>query len=85
MASLSAREFNQNVSLATRLANEEPVFITRRGQIEYVLISIEEYRSIRGQKTSLLDALYMPEAANIDFDEGVFDRNELTRGVDFDQ
>ena len=69
MASMSAREFNQNTSRATRLAQGEPVFVTNRGKIEYVLINIDDYHEIQGiGQSSLLDALQMPEAANIDLE-----------------
>lgn len=71
MASMSAREFNQNVSQATRLAQEEPVFISKRGQIEYVLISFKEYRKMQGKDTNLATALYLPEAAEIDIDSAI--------------
>ncbi|MCL1847506.1 MAG: hypothetical protein FWF91_06020 [Coriobacteriia bacterium] len=66
---MSAREFNQNTSRATRLAQEEPVFVTNRGRIEYVLINIDNYYEIQGiTQTSLLGAFHMPEAANIDLE-----------------
>ena len=69
MISMSAREFNQNASKATRLAKQEPVFVTNRGKIEYVLINIADYYELQlVNQSSLLEALYMPEAAVIDFD-----------------
>lgn len=68
MASMSAREFNQNVSKATRIADEEPVFVTRRGKVEYVLISIEEYEGFKKEKLSLYEALQMPEVEDIELE-----------------
>lgn len=81
---MSAREFNQNISRATRIAREEPVFITRRGTVEYVLVSVDEYRKLQDDRVSLLDAVYMPEAANIDLESGISVRKVEYRSVDFD-
>jgi len=51
------------------LAREEPVFVTNRGRVEYVLINIEDYNEIQGlSQSSILEALHMPEAAEIDFE-----------------
>lgn len=40
---MSAREFNQSIARAQRLADDEPVLVTRRGEPAYVLLSISEY------------------------------------------
>ncbi|KNY06541.1 type II toxin-antitoxin system prevent-host-death family antitoxin [Microbacterium sp. GCS4] len=40
---MTAREFNQSVARAQRVADEQPVMITKRGEPAYVLLSIAEY------------------------------------------
>ncbi len=70
---LSSREFNQDTSGAKRAADNGPVFITDRGQPAYVLLTIEEYRRLIGSEPSMADLLYMPGAADIDFDPPRFE------------
>jgi prevent-host-death family protein len=68
MSAMTAREFNRDVSAAKRAALKAPVMITDRGNPAFVLVSIEEYRKLRGEDTgqSLLDRLSMDE--DIDFE-----------------
>jgi PHD/YefM family antitoxin component YafN of YafNO toxin-antitoxin module len=68
MAAMTAREFNQSVALAKRIAREEPVFVTDRGKVSYVLLNIDEYNRIAGKKKSLAEALYNEAAADIEFE-----------------
>ncbi len=63
MKTLSSREFNQDVSLAKRLARIEPVFITDRGRPTHVLIGIDAYRQLVGPGESIVDLLAMDDAA----------------------
>ncbi|MFT4234452.1 MAG: type II toxin-antitoxin system Phd/YefM family antitoxin [Microbacterium sp.] len=56
MTTISAREFNRDVSAAKRAADQSPVIITDRGRPAYVLLSAEEYDEIRDRR-SLLDVL----------------------------
>lgn len=65
---LSSRELNQDVGRAKRAANEGPVFITDRGKPAHVLLSIQDYRKLTGQRRSIADALAMPEGDDIAFD-----------------
>lgn len=65
---LSSREFNQDTSGAKRAAKEGPVFITDRGVPAHVLLTIEEYRKLRGNEPSIIDLLAMPGIADIEFD-----------------
>lgn len=58
MTTVSAREFNQDVSGAKRAADKGPVVITDRGEPAYVLLSIADYEQMRDRR-SLLDALQM--------------------------
>ena len=62
MKVLSSRDFNQDVSQAKRVARLEPVFVTDRGKPTHVLMSIEDWRRMNGDKESLVDLLAMPAA-----------------------
>ncbi len=68
ITTLSSREFNQDTSRAKKAASKGPVFITDRGKPAHVLLSIEEYQRISGQRRNIVDALSMPGLANIEFD-----------------
>lgn len=46
MFTMTAREFNQSVAKAQRIADGEPVLITRHGEPAYVLLSIDEYERL---------------------------------------
>jgi len=65
---LSSRELNQDIGQAKRAARLGPVFITDRGKPSHVLLSIDDYRRLAGQRCSLVDALSMPGLADIDFE-----------------
>lgn len=74
MATISAREFNRDVSAAKRQARIEPVFITDRGEPSYVLISVEEYRRLKGEDgLGLADVLQMSEEDYVEVDFPRFD------------
>jgi prevent-host-death family protein len=47
------------LSAAKRAAESEPVFITDRGRPAYVLISIEDYRRLTGERGTIVDMLAM--------------------------
>lgn len=64
---VSAREFNQDVSAAKRAAGKGPVIITDRGHPAFVLLAIEDYRRLSGISTDLVSWLAMDDDA-IDFD-----------------
>jgi prevent-host-death family protein len=68
VTTLSSREFNQDTSQAKKAAENGPVFITDRGRPAHVLLSIDEYRRLTRRHRSILDALAMPEEADIEFD-----------------
>jgi prevent-host-death family protein len=63
---LSSREFNQDVSHAKKASGHGPVFITDRGKPAHVLLSIEEYARLTGQRRNLVEALSMPGLSEID-------------------
>jgi prevent-host-death family protein len=77
---ISAREFNQDVSKAKRAALTGPVFITSRGHPAHVLLTIERYQSIT-RKGSIVDLLAMPDSADIEF-EATSLKNKLYRPAD---
>ena len=64
----SSREFNQNSSGAKQSALNGPVFITDRGKPSFVLLSIEDYRKLTHESTSIVDLLATSEVDEIDFD-----------------
>ena len=79
---ISSREFNQDAAGAKRAARAGPVFITDRGRPAHVLMTVEEYRRLAGQRPSLVELLAgAPEVAEFDpprMGEKMF------RPVDFD-
>ncbi|MEZ5836631.1 MAG: type II toxin-antitoxin system prevent-host-death family antitoxin [Geminicoccaceae bacterium] len=68
MTMLTSRELNQDVGRAKRAAAEGPVFITDRGRLAHVLLTIEEYHRLTGEGRTLAEALAMPDGADIDFE-----------------
>lgn len=66
MKVIGSREFNQDVSAAKRLARVEPVFITDRGRPTHVLMSIQSFRQMSGQRDTIVDLLAMPGATDDD-------------------
>lgn len=72
---MSSREFNQETGRAKKAAENEPVFITDRGEPSHVLLSIEEYRKLTASKPaetpkgkSIAELLSMPSDDDIDFE-----------------
>ena len=68
ITTLTSREFNQDTSRAKKAADNGPVFITDRGRPAHVLLTIEEYRRITGNRQGIVELLAMPEATDIDFE-----------------
>jgi antitoxin (DNA-binding transcriptional repressor) of toxin-antitoxin stability system len=66
MTTMSAREFNQDVSAAKRAAAQEPVIITDRGTPAYVLLSIDAFRRLAGDDQGIVEWLSMED--DIDFE-----------------
>lgn len=48
MSTVSSQEFNRNPTSVKRKADQGPVYVTERGQVSYVVISIDEYRRLKG-------------------------------------
>jgi len=62
---ISARDFNRDVSAAKRAASAGPVVITDRGEPAYVLLSIKDYREL-GDGRSIVDWLRMDEGVEFE-------------------
>lgn len=56
MTTMSARDFNRDVSAAKRAADHGPVVITDRGRAAYVLLSASAYERLT-DKRSIVDWL----------------------------
>jgi prevent-host-death family protein len=59
--SITARDFNQDVSQAKRAARLGPVIITDRGRPTHVLVSIEAYRQLTGGGQTIVELLAAPD------------------------
>lgn len=65
---ITARDFNQQVSRARRVATDGPVFITERGWPRHVLMSIEAYKVLLGDQMSIVDLLHLKDDVDPDVD-----------------
>lgn len=68
LTTISSRQFNQDVSKAKKAALSGPVIITDRGQPAHVLLSIAEFRELRGEQTNIADLLALPGSEDIEFE-----------------
>ena len=80
ITTLSSREFNQDTSRAKKAAAKGPVFITDRGKPAHVLLSIDDYRRLAGQRRNIADLLAVPGLADVELD--IPPRTERARPVD---
>jgi prevent-host-death family protein len=64
MKVMSSREFNQDVSQAKRAARLAPVFVTDRGKPTHVLLSIDAFRRLSGERETIVDLLAMRDDAS---------------------
>lgn len=65
MKVMTSREFNQDVGQAKRNARIAPVFVTDRGKPTHVLLDIETFRRLSGDRETIVDLLAMREDADI--------------------
>ena len=80
----TSREFNQNTAGAKRAAENGPVFITDRGKPAYVLMSMEDFRSLeRKEPQSLAEAL-ADTSKEGDFDYDFPEFKNVSKGFEFD-
>lgn len=70
MTTISARDFNRDVSAAKRAADQGPVTITDRGRPAYVLLTRVDYEKLVDART-LADVLSMD--VDIEFDPPRFE------------
>ncbi|MCL1825485.1 MAG: type II toxin-antitoxin system Phd/YefM family antitoxin [Betaproteobacteria bacterium] len=68
ITTLSSRELNQDVTRAKKAAKSGPVFITDRGKLAHVLLSIEEYQRLTGSHRKIADLLAMPGVEDIELE-----------------
>lgn len=66
MATVSAREFNQDVSAAKRAASKGPVVITDRGKPSHVLLSIHDYRRLLADERSIVEWLSADDGVDVE-------------------
>lgn len=83
ITTMTSREFNQDTGGAKRAAQNGPVFITDRGQPAHVLLTIEEYRRLKGDEPSIIDLLAMPDDADLDIEFDPPRMNLKSKPVDF--
>lgn len=67
---LPNRELIRNPRQTKQATEHGPVFITDRGQLLHVLLSIEAYRKLAGEQDSIVDLLAQPGSEEIDFQPG---------------
>ena len=68
ITTVTSRVLNHDIARANRAAKSGPVFITDRGKPADVLLSIEDYRRLAGDRRSLVEALSMTGPADIDLE-----------------
>jgi prevent-host-death family protein len=69
ITTLSSREFNQDRSRATKAAQKGPVFVTNRGRLSLVLLSVDEYHKLSSKGKDIVELLRMPDdTPKFDFD-----------------
>ena len=68
ITTVTSRELNHDIARAKRAAKSGPVLITDNGKPAHVLLSIEDYRRLAGDRRSLVEALSMTGLADIDLE-----------------
>ena len=68
ITTISSREFNHDAGAAKKATANGPVFITNRGKLAHVLLSIEEYQQLAGKQANIVDQLAMFDDPNTDFE-----------------
>ena len=66
--SFSSRQFNQDPSGAQKAAENGLVFITERGKLSHVLITIADYNELTNSTTNMIDLLAMDDACTAELD-----------------
>lgn len=81
ITTLTSREFNQDIGTAKRASIQGPVFITDRGHVAHVFLTIDEYLTLTGKQGSIVDLLAMPDLADVEFEPPKI--NTIFNPVDF--
>ena len=66
ITTITSRKLNHNIARAKKAAKSGPIFITDRGKLAHVLLSIEDYRRLTGKRRSIVESLSMPGLSDID-------------------
>ncbi|HGO5823122.1 TPA: type II toxin-antitoxin system Phd/YefM family antitoxin [Mannheimia haemolytica] len=87
---ITSREFNQNASKVLKMAEKEPVFITKWGKIVNVVSSYMDYQN-KAKPQTLADVFASPVVEEDDVDMEDFEqilrdirKNSKCRTVEFD-
>lgn len=57
VSTFTSRAFNQRLNDAKRAAEDGPVFITKRGTPEHVLLKVEDYQRLHSKAASMAQLL----------------------------
>ena len=68
ITTLTSRELNQDIGRAKKAARHGPVFITDRGTLAQVLLSIEDYQKLTGKHRNIVEGLSMQGLSDIEFE-----------------
>jgi prevent-host-death family protein len=78
----SSWEFNQHPGEVKKAADQGPVFITDRGRPAYVLLRIEDYRSLTARRQNIAALLAMPDVG--DFELPMPPHRDLPKAAELD-
>ncbi len=62
----SSREFNQHASEVKKAADHGPVFITDRGKPAYVLLTMQDYKTLIAPQQDIAALLAMPDVGDFE-------------------
>ena len=82
ITTLSSREFNQDTGRAKQAAHKGPVYITDRGRPAHVLLTMGDYQKLTGSSKSLVEALHIPGAAEVEFNPHKMDWSPRSAAFD---
>lgn len=74
---MTAQEFNRQISKAQKDCEHNPVFVTNRGNLAYVLLNYHDYRRLVGKEESIAEALAAPEEELEILEDLVFERANI--------
>lgn len=70
---VSSRELGRNPSGVKRAADDGPVLITHRGKVSHVLLAVNDYRRLRGERESMVESFGMVGDEDIEFEPPTLD------------